>query len=249
MPPVVEVNVFPQFIRADARKAVAMNETDPAKFWPVVSTRSLGDDTMLVKDVVDLQFEVLSQKLVSFMSSPASCQVELARWLATPAQRSGLGLPELTSKQLDAVHVLSDPMCFDLATIQKSLDVVDDPDMALANSLNLYPPGRHLVQAARVCLTRMTVQSSKADALATSIGTMETIAPLAARAWDCSSIAASLPQGLQSLSSAVCDLEDIFFKTKDHGLDEKLAKAKDPYGVNCLCNLSITCKLELGLGC
>ena len=59
MPPIVQGNLFPDFIRLAAKKMTVEKSVPGPGFWASLSPKSLGDSSLSLKAASDLQAEVL----------------------------------------------------------------------------------------------------------------------------------------------------------------------------------------------
>lgn len=212
MPPSVETNVFPLFIRTSARKAVALMEDSAERFWEMLGPTNLGDGGMTLQEIQALQQEIITEKLANLQSSAQGLPEKLEALLSKAEFRKSAGLVAGMEKELDALRVLACHRVSSPEEISEAIACAKDAGMPLVSSLKMSHAGRELIDEAQKSKERLQLNASRSSKLSDAVKRMVEIRFLAERAWDHDAIAAAVPQGLKALSQAAGCLEEEDFK-------------------------------------
>lgn len=155
MAPPVEANLFPRFIRNAAKRAVFERAEAAPSAWKLLSPKdlSLGDTSVSMGQIHDLQRELLADKIVCLQQTdPAGLAASLGNLLGDPAAFLDAQLSDGDLLQVEAlalvVKAAGGASICDGGDLKGALEMVQNPELSVANALTLYLPGRSLVQKA-----------------------------------------------------------------------------------------------------
>lgn len=225
MVPTVSLNVFPLFIRTSARRITLNREHNAAEFWKAMAPSLLGDDGMTLKEIQELQSEVLSSKLADFQSNAADFRQLLQEFFSDAALRVPASLVAGLEPQLKALGCLANHDTVDSDQLDEALTVANAQENTLANSLKLFPPGRLLLDAATSAQQRTRVTNQKLEAFRAADQRMSQIEALAEKEWDISTMRAVLIDALSALSKAITAIDEAEVIANSPGLSDLISKA------------------------